>query len=50
MTKLNLLAGTVALCAVAGTTATAAEVTVKTLNSGADGMMVFEPAFVKLAR
>ncbi len=49
MTKLNLLAGTVALCAVVGTTATAAEVTVKTLNSGADGMMVFEPAFVKLA-
>jgi len=49
MTKLNLLAGTVALCAVVGTTATAAEVTVKTLNSGADGMMVFGPAFVKLA-
>ncbi|KQP07307.1 MAG: pseudoazurin [Methylobacterium sp.] len=49
MTKLSLLAGTVALCAVIGTTATAAEVTVKTLNSGADGMMVFEPAFVKLA-
>ena len=49
MTKLSLLAGTVALCAVIGTTATVAEVTVKTLNSGADGMMVFEPAFVKLA-
>ncbi|MCJ2082267.1 pseudoazurin [Methylobacterium sp. J-090] len=49
MMKLSLLAGTVALCATIGTTATAAEVTVKTLNSGADGMMVFEPAFVKLA-
>lgn len=49
MTKLTLLAGTVTLCATLGTAAMAAEITVKTLNSGADGMMVFEPAFVKLA-
>ena len=49
MTKLTLLAGTIAVCATLGTAAMAAEVTVKTLNSGPDGMMVFEPAFVKLA-
>ena len=49
MTKLTLLAGTVTLCATLGTAAMAAEITVKTLDSGADGMMVFEPAFVKLA-
>ena len=49
MTKLILLTGAIALCATIGTAATAVEVTVKTLNSGVDGMMVFEPAFVKLA-
>lgn len=48
MTKLTLLAGTVTLCATLGTAAMAAEFTVKTLDSGADGMMVFEPALVKL--
>jgi pseudoazurin len=49
MTKLTLLAGTFTLCATLGTAAMAAEFTVKTLNSGADGMMVLEPALVKLA-
>nr|USU32516.1 pseudoazurin [Methylobacterium sp. OTU13CASTA1] len=49
MTKLTLLAGTVTLCTTLGTDATAAEFTVKTLDSGADGMMVLEPALVKLA-
>lgn len=47
MTKLGLLAGAMALCAASG--ATAAEVTVRTLNSGPGGAMVFDPAFVKLA-
>ncbi|KQT86675.1 pseudoazurin [Methylobacterium sp. Leaf469] len=49
MTKLTLLAGTVTLCTTLGTAAMAAEFTVKTLDSGADDMMVFEPTLVKLA-
>ncbi|WP_026597208.1 pseudoazurin [Methylobacterium sp. 77] len=35
--------------AVAAVGATAAEITVKTLNSGPGGAMVFDPSFVKLA-
>ena len=32
-----------------GTAATAAEIEVKMLNKGAEGMMVFEPSFLKIA-
>jgi pseudoazurin len=47
MRKVTMLAAIAALVAVAGT-ATAAEVEVKMLNKGAEGMMVFEPALVKI--
>lgn len=38
-----------ALCLLLSTAANAAEVEVHMLNKGADGAMVFEPAFVKVA-
>ncbi|GJE60872.1 pseudoazurin [Methylobacterium trifolii] len=48
MTKLGLLAALTGLCLTASGTG-AAEVAVKTLNSGPGGAMVFDPAFVKIA-
>lgn len=48
MRKLTILAAVAAMMVTAGT-ALAAEVEVKMLNKGADGgLMVFEPAFVKI--
>lgn len=38
-----------ALCLLLSTAAQAAEIEVQMLNKGADGAMVFEPAFVKVA-
>ena len=49
MPKSRLFVGLFALCVAMGTAASAAEVAVKTLNSGPGGSMVFDPAFVKLA-
>lgn len=49
MIKLGTLMGTLALCIATGPAALAAEIAVKTLNSGPGGLMVFDPAFVKLA-
>ena len=48
MRKMMLLATAAVLMTVAGS-AFAAEVEVKMLNKGAEGMMVFEPALVKVA-
>jgi len=47
MRKAMMLATIAVLMSVAGA-ATAAEVEVKMLNKGAEGMMVFEPALVKI--
>ena len=47
MRKVMTLATIAVLMSVAGT-ATAAEVEVKLLNKGAEGLMVFEPALVKI--
>ena len=47
MTKIALMAAAAALLLVG--TAHAAEVEVKLLNKGAEGVMVFEPSFVKIA-
>ncbi len=46
--KIAMLAAAAAVLVLAGG-AQAAEVEVKLLNKGADGVMVFEPAFVKIA-
>ena len=48
MKKIAMLAAAAAALVLAGS-ARAAEVEVKLLNKGADGVMVFEPAFVKIA-
>jgi plastocyanin len=48
MRKMLMLATAAVLMTVAGG-AFAAEVEVKMLNKGAEGMMVFEPALVKVA-
>jgi len=48
MRKAMTLATIAILMAVAGTAAAAAEVEVKMLNKGAEGLMVFEPALVKI--
>jgi pseudoazurin len=48
MKKIAMLAAVAAVLVLTGG-ARAAEVEVKLLNKGADGVMVFEPAFVKLA-
>jgi len=48
MKKIAMLAAAAAVLVMAGG-ARAAEVEVKLLNKGADGVMVFEPAFVKIA-
>ena len=48
MKKIAMLAAAAAVLVLAGG-ARAAEVEVKMLNKGADGVMVFEPAFVKIA-
>jgi pseudoazurin len=48
MKKIAMLAAAAAVLVLAGG-ALAAEVEVKLLNKGADGVMVFEPAFVKIA-
>jgi pseudoazurin len=48
MKKIAMLAAAAAVLVLAGG-ARAAEVEVKMLNKGADGVMVFEPAFVKVA-
>jgi pseudoazurin len=48
MRKIAMLAAVAAVLVLTGG-ARAAEVEVKLLNKGADGVMVFEPAFVKLA-
>jgi pseudoazurin len=48
MKKIAMLAAAAAVLVMAGG-ARAAEVEVKMLNKGADGVMVFEPAFVKIA-
>jgi pseudoazurin len=48
MMKIAMLAAAAAVLVLAGG-ARAAEVEVKLLNKGADGVMVFEPAFVKIA-
>jgi len=48
MKKVAMLAAAAAVLVLAGG-AQAAEVEVKLLNKGADGVMVFEPAFVKIA-
>jgi pseudoazurin len=48
MKKIAMLAAAAAVLVLAGG-ARAAEVEVKLLNKGADGVMVFEPAFVKVA-
>jgi len=48
MKKIAMLAAAAAVLVLAGG-ARAAEVEVKLLNKGADGVMVFEPAFVKIA-
>ena len=48
MRKIAMLAAAAAVLVMAGG-ARAAEVEVKLLNRGADGVMVFEPAFVKIA-
>jgi pseudoazurin len=48
MKKITMLAAAAAVLVLAGG-ARAAEVEVKMLNKGADGVMVFEPAFVKIA-
>jgi pseudoazurin len=47
MRKIAMLAAATVLVLAGG--AQAAEVEVKLLNKGADGVMVFEPAFVKIA-
>ena len=47
MKKIAMLAAAAAVLVLAGG-ARAAEVEVKLLNKGADGVMVFEPAFVKI--
>src|SRR5258708_31296673 len=47
MRKAMMLATIAVLTGLAGT-ATAAEVEVKLLNKGAEGLMVFEPALVKI--
>lgn len=49
MTSLRTLLAAVALCAAAVTPALSADVTMKMLNSGPGGMMVFDPPFVKIA-
>jgi pseudoazurin len=48
MKKIAMLAAAAAVMVLAGG-ARAAEVEVKLLNRGVDGVMVFEPAFVKIA-
>jgi pseudoazurin len=48
MRKMMILATTAVLMTVAGS-ATAAEIEVKMLNRGTDGVMVFQPALVKIA-
>jgi pseudoazurin len=48
MKRIAMLAAAAAVLVLAGG-ARAAEVEVKLLNKGADGVMVFEPAFVKIA-
>ena len=48
MKKIAMLAAAAVVLVLAGS-ARAAEVEVKLLNKGADGVMVFEPAFVKIA-
>jgi pseudoazurin len=48
MKKIAMLAAATAILVLAGG-ARAAEVEIKLLNKGADGVMVFEPAFVKIA-
>ena len=48
MKKIAMLAAAAAIMVLAGA-ARAAEVEVKLLNKGAEGVMVFEPAFVKIA-
>ena len=48
MKKIAMLTAVAAVLALTGG-ARAAEVEVKLLNKGADGVMVFEPAFVKIA-
>jgi pseudoazurin len=48
MKKIAMLAAAAAVLVLAGG-ARAAEVEVKMLNKGADGVMVFEPGFVKVA-
>jgi len=48
MKKVAILTAAAAVLVLAGG-ARAAEVEVKLLNKGADGVMVFEPAFVKIA-
>ena len=48
MKKIAMLAAAAAVLALAGG-AQAGEVEVKLLNRGADGVMVFEPAFLKIA-
>jgi len=48
MKKIAMLAAAAGVLVLAGG-ARAAEVEVKLLNRGADGVMVFEPAFVKIA-
>ena len=48
MKKIAMLSAAAAVLVLAGG-ARAAEVEVKLLNKGADGVMVFEPAFVKIA-
>jgi pseudoazurin len=44
-----MMAAVIALATTIGGAAAAAEVEVKMLNKGAEGMMVFEPALVKIA-
>ncbi len=48
MKQIAMLVGAAAVLVLAGG-ARAADVEVKLLNKGADGVMVFEPAFVKIA-
>jgi plastocyanin len=48
MKKIAMLAAAAAILVLTGG-ARAAEVEIKLLNKGADGVMVFEPAFVKIA-
>ena len=48
MKQIAMLVGAAAVLILAGS-ARAADVEVKLLNKGADGVMVFEPAFVKIA-